>query len=203
MKIRLVIFDMDGVLVDACEWHKISLNMVLKEVYNFEISDKEHYEKYNGLPTRVKLNMLADEGKIQNNNLERIEKLKQIYTIEAIKKNAILREEKIELINFLKLNNIKVACYTNSIRMTAELMLEKTGILNSIDLLITNQEVKKPKPDPEGYNLILNILKISNNETIIIEDSPKGIKAAESSKCKVIVVNNVDDVNIKLLQDLI
>lgn len=203
MKIKLVIFDMDGVLVDACEWHKISLNMALKKMYNYEISDKDHYEKYNGLPTKIKLSMLVDEGKIQNNNLEKIEELKQIYTIEAIKKYASLRQEKIELINFLKLNNIKVACYTNSIRMTAELMLEKTGILNHIDLLITNQDVKKPKPDPEGYNLILNSLKISNNETLIIEDSPKGIKAAELSKCSVVVVKNVDDVNVKLLQDLI
>ena len=48
--IKIIIFDLDGVLVDACEWHRLSLNAALKEIANFEISVDDHYANFNGLP---------------------------------------------------------------------------------------------------------------------------------------------------------
>ena len=50
---KLIIFDLDGVLVDACEWHRVALNKALKEVSNYEISLQDHYSTFNGIPTRV------------------------------------------------------------------------------------------------------------------------------------------------------
>jgi HAD superfamily hydrolase (TIGR01509 family) len=201
MDIKLVIFDMDGVLVDACEWHRVALNEALKKICNYEISLEEHYKEYNGIPTKIKLEKLATRGIISNSLFEKIEDLKQEKTIEAIEKYASIRKEKIELMKFLKEKNIKIACYTNSIRKTAELMLEKTGILEYFDLVITNQDVKYPKPDPEGYNFCMKKLNISLDNTIIIEDSPKGIQAAESSGAFVIKVKNQDEVDVNLLKD--
>ena len=60
MKVNLVIFDLDGVLVDACEWHRLALNKALKKVCNYEISLADHYSTFNGIPTKVKLNKLTD-----------------------------------------------------------------------------------------------------------------------------------------------
>ena len=64
---KLVIFDLDGVLVDACEWHRIALNEALKKVCNYEISLEDHYSTFNGIPTRVKLEKLTEMGKIVRN----------------------------------------------------------------------------------------------------------------------------------------
>jgi len=200
---ELIIFDMDGVLVDACEWHRVALNDALKEVCNYEISIQDHYNIFNGIPTKVKLKKLSEMGIIEESLFEKIETIKQEKTIQAISKFAKLREEKILLMKFLKEKNIKIACYTNSIRATTELMLEKTGILKYFDLLITNQDVIKAKPDPEGYLLCLKTLNISSKNTIIIEDSPKGIEAAEQTGCFLIKVKNPDEVNIELLKDAI
>ncbi len=203
MDTKLVIFDMDGVLVDACEWHRASLNEALKEICNYEITIEDHYKEYNGIPTRIKLKKLASKGIINENLFDKIENLKQEKTIFYIENNAKPRQEKIDLMIALKKKQIKIACYTNSIKKTAELMLDKTGILNYIDLLITNQDVVYPKPNPEGYLLILNKLNTSDKHAIIIEDSPKGLQAAIDSGCRYIKVNNPDDVTIQLFKGII
>ena len=201
--IKLVIFDMDGVLVDACEWHRIALNEALKEVCNYEISLEEHYKTFNGIPTKVKLQKLSEMNIVEKKLFEKIENIKQEKTIEAIQKYAFPREEKISLMKFLKEKNIKIACCTNSIKKTTNLMLKKTGIFNYIDLIITNQDVKNPKPDPEGYELCMKIMNICKENCIIIEDSPKGIEAAIKSGAKVIKVNNVEQVDINLLKEML
>ena len=59
---KLVVFDLDGVLVDACEWHRFALNQALREVCNYEINIDEHYSTFNGIPTKVKLQKLTEMG---------------------------------------------------------------------------------------------------------------------------------------------
>ena len=201
--IKLVVFDLDGVLVDACEWHRIALNKALQQTCKYEISLQEHYREYNGIPTMTKLKKLNEKGIISKDKFEIIEELKQKYTIELINNTAHIREEKVQLLKYLKQNEIKVACYTNSIRKTAELMLNKTGILNLFDLVITNQDVEKSKPDPQGYLKIMNLLNINCCNTIIVEDSPKGFEAAYRSGAKVFKVNDQEQVNINLFKGFI
>ena len=199
--VRLIIFDLDGVLVDACEWHRVALNSVLKEVCNYEISLDDHYNTFNGTPTKVKLKKLTEMGIIDEKECDKIYTLKQAKTVDIITVNARIRQEKIDLINWLHNNSIRTACYTNSIRFTANLMLEKTGVLNLLEAVVTNQDVKKPKPDPEGYLKILEELKVDKSRTLIIEDSPKGIAAAEASGCNVMQVKNPDEVSIKSFKE--
>lgn len=198
--IKAVIFDLDGVLVGACEWHRIALNESLKEVCNYEISLDDHYKEFNGIPTKVKLKKLAEKKIISEDKFKLIEEIKQKKTIQAINSFAYVREEKIELLKHIKSKNIKLACYTNSIRETAELMLEKTGILKFFDLVVTNQDVKNSKPDPEGYKLCFKILNLNPEETIIIEDSENGFLAASLSKANVIRVKDQEEVNLSLLE---
>lgn len=200
---KAVLFDLDGVLVDACEWHRASLNEALREICNYEISMEDHYKEFNGIPTKVKLKKLSDMGVIDTSCFEAVESLKQQKTIEVINKLAFVRQEKIELMKYLKQKNIKIACYTNSIRETATLMLEKTGIKEYFDLIVTNQDVSKSKPDPEGYNYCINTLALSKNEVIIVEDSDKGFQAAIASGAKVIRVKNQDDVTLDLIRSYI
>ena len=203
MKINLCIFDMDGVLVDACEWHRIALNEALKQVCNYEISLEQHYNEFNGLPTKVKLKKLIERGLISEDKISIIEDAKQEKTIEIINRDCTVRQEKIELMKYLKQNNIKIACYTNSIRKTTELMLEKTGIKDYFDLILTNQDVAKSKPDPEGYIKIMKMFNVSTEQCIIVEDSPSGLKAAKASGATVLEVKNQDYVTCELFKGLI
>jgi beta-phosphoglucomutase len=192
-KIRAVLFDLDGVLVDACEWHYLSLNKALKNLVGIEISRKQHIEEYNGLPTRVKLKNLGIAGEIA----EKVWKLKQKLTVDIIEKNSHILKEKIELHSFLRRNRIKICCVTNSIRQTAYLMLKNTGQLKFVDFLLTNEDVENNKPYPDCYNLAVDMLNIDPSEILIVEDSLKGVKAAENSVVdKLWKVKNASEVTL-------
>ena len=199
--IRLVIFDMDGVLVDACEWHRVALNKALREICNYEISLKEHYEIYNGIPTKVKLEKLTDLGVLDSNKQKQVYERKQELTVETINLLADFKPEKVSLIKDLKKQGIKVACYTNSIRETAELMLKKTGVLDELDFLLTNQDVENCKPDPEGYLFLVDKYGFKKDEVLIIEDSPKGKAAAYASGCNVLEVKNPNEVILENIKE--
>lgn len=201
--LRLVMFDLDGVLVDACEWHRVALNEALKEVCSYEISLEDHYNTFNGIPTRVKLNKLSEQGVVEQADHEKIYSLKQKKTIEIINKNAHNALEKIRLMEWLKDSSINVACVTNSIKETAYLMLEKTGITPYFDNIITNQDVDSPKPSPEGYNKTLHHFNISPEYAMIVEDSPKGLAAAHATGCKVLQVKDATEVTISTLKEFI
>jgi HAD superfamily hydrolase (TIGR01509 family) len=201
--LKLVIFDLDGVLVDACEWHYVALNRALKQVSNYQISLEDHESTFNGIPTRDKLRILTEMKIISENDHDKIYEIKQSITKDIIKKYSTVRSEKIEMIKSLKERDLKVCCFTNSIRETAELMLSTSGVIDLFDMIVTNQDVERPKPDPEGYLKILSYFGISSENAIIIEDSPKGIEAAILSGCKVIGVKDAEDVNVDLFSEIL
>ena len=181
-QVNVVLFDLDGVLVDACDWHYLSLNKALESINIEPISREDHIETYNGLPTAVKLEMLG----LHEDECSLIWKLKQKYTIETIRENSQIQSEKIELLNELKRDKIKIVCVTNSIRATTSEMLRRTGQLNYFDLIICNEDVKRNKPYPDCYNISIKSIGANPSNCIIVEDSPKGIEAATAS----IVPNN-------------
>ena len=84
----MVIFDLDGVLVDACEWHRKALNEALYNECSYEISIDDHKTTFNGLPTKVKLDKLISMGLVSEEKKQAIYDLKQEKTIEIIKSSA-------------------------------------------------------------------------------------------------------------------
>jgi len=203
LKLELVIFDLDGVLVDACEWHRIALNEALKEVCGYEIPLKEHYTTFNGLPSKIKLKQLIARDILDENDYEKTYTLKQEKTIDIIKEHCKIGDDKIDLMKWLHEQSIIVACFTNSIRETAYLMLENTGIIDELNYILTNQDVENAKPDPEGYNRVLHYFDVAKENAMIVEDSPKGLRAAYASGCKVLKVENATHVNIENLKEFI
>ena len=149
--IDAVLFDLDGVLVDACEWHFESRNKALKDSGYDIINRESHISTYNGLPTKVKLKMLG----LSNNMIEYINLQKQKYTLEIITNTAKTMPEKVELHRYLQSKNIKIGCVTNSIKETTEHMLRSTGQFEYIDIIVTNEDVNNNKPTSQ----VLNILK--------------------------------------------
>lgn len=201
--LKLVIFDLDGVLVDACEWHRVALNEALQEICQYEISLEDHYNTFNGIPTKVKLNTLSELGVLSEAQHTAVYECKQAKTIEIINREAPLRQEKIDLLIWLRDAGLPIACFTNSIRETAMLMLQKTGIIEYFDYILTNEDVSLAKPHPEGYLHVLEYFNVSPQSTLIVEDSPKGLEAAYASGCKVLKVGNPDDVTVASLKEFI
>lgn len=192
--IKAVIFDMDGVLIDAKDWHYEALNKALA-LFGFSISRYDHLVTYDGLPTKKKLEMLTLERGLPKGLHHFINDLKQIYTMEMIfqKCKPVFYHE--YALSHLKAEGYKLAVASNSIRQTVELMMEKSNLIRYLDLMLSNQDVSKPKPDPEIYNTAIARLGLKPEECMIVEDNQNGIKAAQASGANVMIVSSVEEVN--------
>lgn len=200
--IKAVIFDMDGVLIEAKDWHYESLNKALK-LFGFEISRAEHLTTFDGLPTKMKLEMLSREKGLPIELHKFINDMKQQYTIELIHqlcKPLFIHEY---AISSLKSRGYKLAVASNSIRKTIELMMEKSFLYKYMDILLSNEDVKNPKPDPEIYLNAIDRFNLKPDECLIVEDNENGIKAARASKAHVLVVKDVYEVNLENIMNKI
>lgn len=175
--ISAVLFDLDGVLVDACDWHYEALNAALIGVGYPIIDHESHLFTYNGLPTRVKLKMLG----VPDELADQINKQKQKHTLDIIRNSATIMSEKIELHEYLKSKGIKIACVTNSIEETARAMLVSTGQMPYIDLLVSNEMVCRNKPYPDCYDLAISQMNVDPKKCICVEDSDIGLQSAKGS----------------------
>jgi beta-phosphoglucomutase len=199
---KSIIFDMDGVLIDARDWHYEALNLAL-EVFGLEISYAEHLEQFNGLSTRQKLEIISEIHMLPVELHQVISNTKQDRTLRIAAEKCFPMAQHLILFDLLRNKGYKIGVYTNSIRQTAEAMLEYAGLLSKIDVLITNQDVEAPKPNPEGYLLACNRLQVLPQDTYVVEDGEYGILAAESAGCTVIRVGSPSDVSISLIATFI
>lgn len=199
---KAIIFDMDGVLIDARDWHYEALNQAL-EPFGLEISYESHLASFNGLSTRQKLAKLSETHLLPSELHSAISNTKQNRTLRIAAEKCFPMTQHLILLELLKLKGFKIAVYTNSIRKTAEAMLEYAGLLCKLDFLITNQDVNSPKPDPEGYLLACRKLEVEPGSTFVVEDGDFGVLAAEKAGCRVIKVNKPTDVSISLIAEFL
>ena len=199
---KAVIFDLDGTLIDAQMWHYEALNEALR-IFGAEIPLDDHLARFDGLPTRKKLELLSEERGIPERLFGVISELKQERTLRLVSKYCFPRVEHLLLFQWLKERDLRLAVATNSIRMTAHLMLEAAGLLPYLDVLISNEDVSHPKPHPEIYEATASALGLAPNSCIAVEDNHFGIQSAKSAGCEVLAVDGVDDVRIKLLKPII
>lgn len=193
-KIKAILFDMDGVLIEAKEWHYEALNQALK-IFGCEISLYDHLVTFDGLPTRKKLNMLSSLGKLPLNLHPIINTMKQKYTMRIILNKCRPLFNHQYAISKLKSEGYKLAVCSNSIRKSVEVMIDQAGLSNYFDFYISNEDVKNGKPNPEMYQLAMKKMKLKPDECLILEDNDHGIKAALASGGHLLKIGEVNDVN--------
>jgi HAD superfamily hydrolase (TIGR01509 family) len=204
MIFKLIVFDLDGVLVEAKKIHYDTLNKALKEIEiitggQYVITETEHLSTYDGLKTQQKLELLTKKKGLHSEFHEDIWLRKQHLTIESISQ---LQPDlqKIKLFKELRDRGYKLACASNSIRRSVLVMLAKIGIIEYMDLIISNEDVKNSKPHPEMYWNAMSMMGCLPEETLIVEDSPHGLLAASRSRAHVLRVDNPHDLTIEKLE---
>jgi len=183
------------ILVEAKEIHFKTLNQALWEIgqsNKYVISEAEHLSTYDGLKTNQKLDMLTKSKGLPKDVHEHVWNRKQHLTIEAI--SGLQPDlDKIELFKELRDRGYKLACASNSIRRSVLVMLAKIGIIEYMDLIISNEDVKNSKPHPEMYWKAMSMMGCLPEETLIVEDSPHGLLAASRSRASILRVDNPKD----------
>lgn len=189
-----IIFDMDGVLIDAREWHYRALNQAL-ELFGFHIGREEHLTTFDGLPTCVKLDKLSRMRGLPRELHGLINGLKQTYTAQLASLHCKPVPTHQDTLERLKTLGYRLAVASNSVRSTVDLMLERAELLPFLDFTLSNEDVEHPKPSPEIYQRAISRLGLSPQECLVLEDNENGIAAGIASGAHVMVVRDPSDVH--------
>jgi HAD superfamily hydrolase (TIGR01509 family) len=200
---KLIIFDLDGVLIESRELHYEALNSALERVSpQFVITKEEHLSTYDGLNTTRKLELLNERKGLDPKYFNQIWYDKQDATFKLVKqfpKNSSL----VEMFAKIKSQGIKVAVASNSVRETVKLALLSIGVLEYVDYYVSNEDVSRTKPYPEMYWKCMTAMNALPKTTVIIEDSHIGRQGAMDSGAHLVPVRNSYDVTQEKIQEAI
>jgi len=197
MPVKLVVFDLDGVLMDSRDMHYDTLNAAL-QAYDpaLVIPYDEHLAKYDGHPTTAKLKLLTKEKGLDPAAYKSIWEAKQAATQDAILSRYAPDPRLQDLLRSLKARGLLLYCASNSIWVTVKNSLLALGILEFFDFFVSNEDVRNSKPAPDLYFECFNRSKLTPKEVLICEDSPVGRKAALTSGAHLCAVENPADLTL-------
>ena len=193
MNTKLILFDLDGVLIDAKDIHYRALNDALGE--DFAISPEDHRNIYDGRKTYEKLEILTKRKGLPSERHEQIFQDKQSATVKELQSTS-LNLPAIKLLDNLQDLGYTIGVCSNSIRRTVLTALAKSGLIEFCSVILSNDDVQNSKPHPEIYWKAMSMMKCLPEDTVIIEDSPPGLLAAERSRAHCIRVSNPTEVTI-------
>lgn len=193
--IKAILFDMDGVLIDARSWHYDALNMALSH-FGYKISIESHLLTFDGLPTKQKLQIMSKTMALPYGLHGIINKLKQKYTIQISYKKCFPSFNHVFALSKLS-KNYKIAVCSNSIRETIETLMNLSDLNQFIDLIVSNEDVVESKPNPEMYKKTFDSLHLEPQECLILEDNDNGITAALSSGGHLLKIGDPSEVTYK------
>lgn len=200
--IKAILFDMDGVLIEAKDWHYEALNRALRN-FGLEISRHDHLTTYDGLPTKKKLEMLSVEMGLPRRLHTFLNELKQKYTLEIVSTLCRPTFAHEYALARLKSENYKIAVCSNSVRTSIDTMLSLAGIDSYMDITLSNEDVKNSKPDPEIYVTAMKKFGLDAHECLVLEDNENGIKAAYASGAHVLEIGTTEDTNYDNISEAI
>ena len=192
--IRAIAFDMDGVLIEAKDWHYEALNRALR-LFGFEISRYDHLTTFDGLPTRRKLELLSAEHNLPHALHGFINDMKQAYTMEIVASRCKPRFIHEYALSRLRAEGLLLAVCSNSVRSTIEVMMRHAALAPYLSFILSNEDVRRPKPDAEMYQLAAARFGCAPDEMLIVEDNEHGLRAARESGAHVMAVQRVEDVS--------
>lgn len=185
-KIKEIIFDFDGTLIDSEPIHMESWNAVLRQ-YGFIYSYNE-YLRFVGKGDNNLASVAVAEKCLIVSPGELVNQKKYCY--ESLIGKVKLRDGVIELLNFLTSHEITICIASSEKTEIITDILKRENILKHFFLIIGSDQISLPKPNPEVYNNILAATKVKASESIAIEDSPDGVLAAYRAGITVIAAPN-------------
>lgn len=216
-KIELVIFDLDGVLVDTAKYHYLAWKKLGKEKLCIDFTEEQN-EAFKGVSRLACMDImctLSNKEDMPNDERVKIANEKNDVYLDLIKQidQSELLTGVLQMLKTLKENKIKIGL--GSASKNAVFILEKTQIIDYFDVIIDGTKVTKAKPDPEVFTLCAKTLSIKPENCVVFEDAIAGIEAAIAANMKHIGIgikenlpnakllyNNVGEVSLDTMQTL-
>lgn len=185
--IKAVIFDLDGTLIDTEKYYRINWPKAF-EHFGYKMSD-EQYLSIRSLGKPFIYETLKNYSGDPDFDYDTVVAYRTKLMEESLNQNGIeLKKGASELLSFLKNKGITIAIATASPVERARTYLEKTGIQNYFDRIISARNMKEGKPSPDVYQFAVKELGLTAEECIAVEDSPNGVLSASRASLKVIMV---------------
>jgi beta-phosphoglucomutase len=186
-----IIFDMDGVLIDAMPFHAEAMKLAIKEETDYEI-DKKIVYKLEGMPSD---NLVKEIFKKYNIKKELDQRL--IEKISERKKEIFKEIEETHLIEGVRdlievLNECKCvkAIVTGAAKKEIELTIDKMIGLKNFDVVVSGDDVDVGKPNSAPFVVALQKMNIKPSECIVVENAPLGVEAANKAGIRCILTLN-------------
>ncbi len=190
MKIRGLIFDLDGVIVSTDNFHyKAWKKLAEREGIYF---DKEINNRLRGISRKESLNIILEKANKNYSKLEIDEMLEyknKIYkeSLKHLTKSDIL-DNFLELYNNLKKIDIKIAIGSSS--KNAKLILKQIGLIDCFDAIADGFDITYSKPNPEIFLIASKKLGLEPRKCMVVEDAFSGIEAAKAAGMKAVAIHN-------------
>lgn len=184
--IKGIIFDLDGVLCHTDEYHYLAWKALADRLGIY--FDREINNRLRGVDRMKSLEIILERGTAEYSEAEKISF--------AAEKNGLYRkmlekmssedlsEEVRDTLNGLKEKNIKIAIGSSS--KNACFILEKLGIINWFDVIVSGNDITKSKPDPQVYEKARQKLSLLPEECLVVEDAVSGVLAGKAAGMKVV-----------------
>jgi len=202
--IKQIIFDLDGVIINSRELHWKSFSMALEQCCpEYSISEEEHIAKYDGLPTRKKLQILTKDKGLPTEMYDKIFEKKQKWTILTMQEEYKKSTKLCIILDKITNAGIKVSVASNSVRDTIITALHCKGILHYFDHIVSNEDVLRAKPNPEMYYKIMIQSGVPATNTLILEDSNTGREAVLNSGAHLGAIKDPQDLTYEKIMNYI
>jgi beta-phosphoglucomutase len=182
MNKKAFIFDLDGVIVDTAKYHFSAWQKIAAEL-GIEFTP-EHNEDLKGVSRVRSLDLILELGNIQASQEDKnrwlVQKNEDYLSYLVTMDFSEILPGVVPILQFLKDNNQPIGL--GSASKNARPILEKTGILSYFDAIVDGNDVTNAKPDPEVFLQAAKLLKATNTNSIVFEDSVAGIQAANTAK---------------------
>ena len=176
-KIKALLFDLDGTLIDSEKFHFDCWNTCLCD-YEVAIDFKDWLSSYAGIPLPKNAKTIIDKYKIEE-ELEGFIDRREKITFDGFRSTDIaLMPHALEFIQFVYEKGLTLAVVTASPKIDVEAVFERNGLAKYFSVFITRTDVSKSKPDPESYDLCVERLGLEKDECIVFEDTLNGVKSA-------------------------
>jgi beta-phosphoglucomutase len=195
--LEAVIFDFDGVLVDSEKLHYQAFNRTLTK-FNYQLSMRDYYDRFLGLSDQELLRVVDKEGKLSLSN-QQFKKLlgeKANLFKEMAATEAGIIEGVPKFLNMLSGGEMPMAICSGALLPEIEMILEGAGLRGFFKVIVSAEQVKRGKPDPEGFLLALQLLNkklkksIEPANCVVIEDSRWGLEAAKAAGMRAVAITN-------------
>ncbi|MGT2930365.1 HAD family hydrolase [Streptococcus dentasini] len=187
--IKLIIFDMDGVIVDT-EY----LDFQLQQNYIKQIAHNPSqltFKDFSELVGRSGQDLLERIKRLSQTSLSLSEIAAGLGEIERVKYRkenclSLFRKDVLAVLEYARAEGIALALASSTKRDYIKTVLTTCGIKEYFDAIVSGEDFEKSKPNPEIYLAVLERLAISSGEALAIEDSPSGIAAAKGADLTVL-----------------